>query len=139
MPLDPTMRSEKCRQVKETPHQVKEFTPDAGVGPKLVSIQERQGSIRTALKFNNIEPIDEDIEIEKLRKILLRKYAFVFKRDLGKEDRVDMDPVKINLINSSADMGYDNSGATRTFTRCSSRGAVQAIESGDSGTNASSH
>ena len=45
------------------------------------------------------------MEIEKLRKRLLNKYSSVFKRDLEKEDRVNMDPVKINLINSSADMG----------------------------------
>ena len=96
------MRSEKCRQVKEAPHQIKEFTLDAEVGPKLVTIQERQGSIRTALKFNRVdeENIDEDMEIEKLRKKLLRKYASVFKRDLGKEDRVAMDPVKIDLIDN---------------------------------------
>ena len=101
------MRSEKCRQVKEAPHQIKEFTLDAEVGPKLVTIQERQGSIRTALKFNRVdeENIDEDMEIEKLRKKLLRKYASVFKRDLGKEDRVAMDPVKIDLVDNSANMG----------------------------------
>ena len=45
------------------------------------------------------------MEIEKLRKRLLSKYSSVFKRDLGKEDRVNIDPVKINLINSLADMG----------------------------------
>ena len=37
---------------------------------KLVTIQERQGSIRTALKFRRLdeETIDEGREIEKLRK-----------------------------------------------------------------------
>ena len=55
LPQNPNMRSQKCRQVKEAPHQIKEFNLDEGVGPKLVSIQERQGSIRTALKFNNID------------------------------------------------------------------------------------
>ena len=45
------------------------------------------------------------IKIKKLRKKLLRKYAAVFKRDLGKEDRVNLDPVKIELIDSSKDMG----------------------------------
>ena len=43
--------------------------------------------------------------MEKLRMKLLRKYAAVFKRDLGKEDRVNLDPVKIELTDSSRDIG----------------------------------
>ena len=84
LPQDPNMRSKKCRLVKEAPHQIQEPL-DEEVAPKLVSIQERQGSIRTALKFNRVdeENIDEDIEVEKLRKKLLTKYASVFKRDLS--------------------------------------------------------
>ena len=75
LPQDPNLRSEKCRQVKEAPHQIKEFTLDEEVGPKLVTIQERQGSNRTALKFNRVDEdnIDEDMEIEKLKKKLMRK------------------------------------------------------------------
>ena len=49
--------------------------------------------------------IDEDMEVLKLRKKLLTKNAAVFKRDLGKNDRVKMDPVKVKLIDSSRDMG----------------------------------
>ena len=48
------------------------------------------------------------MEVEKLRKKLLTKYASVFKHDLGKEDRVKMDPVKVNLIDSSRDMGSNS-------------------------------
>ena len=33
------------------------------------------------------------------------KYASVFKRDLGKEDRVRTDPVKVELIDENRDMG----------------------------------
>ena len=43
--------------------------------------------------------------MEKLRKKLQRKYAAVFKNDLGKEDRVNLDRVKIELIDSSREMG----------------------------------
>ena len=77
------------------------------VGPKLVTIQERQGSVRSALQFHKVneETIDEDQNVEKLRKKLLRKYSAVFKRDLGKDDRVNLDPVKIELIDNSRDMG----------------------------------
>ena len=103
------MRTEKCSNVKEDNHQIKEFILDAEVGPKLVSIQERQGSVRSALQFNRVneEIIDEDLEIEKLRKKLLKKYVAVFKHDLGPDDRVDMDPVKVELVDSSRDMEND--------------------------------
>ena len=53
----------------------------------------------------NEETIDEDQDEEKLRKKLPRKYSAVFKRDLGKEDRINIDPVKIELIDESRDMG----------------------------------
>ena len=43
--------------------------------------------------------------MEKIRKKLLRKFASVFKRDLGKEDRIHMDPVKVELIDESRTMG----------------------------------
>ena len=49
--------------------------------------------------------MDEDQNVEKLRKKRLRKHAAVFKRDLGPEDRVNLDPVKVELIDSSRDMG----------------------------------
>ena len=41
----------------------------------------------------------------KMWKKLLRKYSAVFKRDLGKEDRINIDPVKIELIDESRNMG----------------------------------
>ena len=53
----------------------------------------------------NEETIDENQDVEKLRKMLLRKYSAVFKHDLGKEDRFNIDPVKIELIDESRDMG----------------------------------
>ena len=43
--------------------------------------------------------------MEKIRKKILRKYASVFKRDLEKEDRIHMDPVKVELIDDSRTMG----------------------------------
>ena len=80
---------------------------DTQVGPKLATIQERQGSIRSSLKFHrhNEDNIDEDLDVEKLRKKLLRKYASVFKKDLGREDSVRMDPVKVKLIDENKVMG----------------------------------
>ena len=76
---------------------------DTQVGPKLTTIQERQGGIRSSLKFHKVneENVYEDLDVEKIRKKLMRKYASVFKKDLGKEDRVRMDPVKVELIDET--------------------------------------
>ena len=104
--LEKKLKEDKCRKVQQSPYQIKEFTLDSEVGPKLVTIQERQGSVRSALQFTRVnkKTIDEDQDVEKLRRKLLRKYAAVFKRDLGKEDRVNLGPVKIELIDSFRDM-----------------------------------
>ena len=63
--------------------------------------------------------------MEKIRKKLLRKYASVFKRDLGKEDRIHMDPVKVELIDESRTMGnairYDSHRDAKALTRCRGR------------------
>ena len=96
--LEKKLKEEKNRKDKQnpSPYQIKEFTLDSEVGPKLTTIQERQGSIRSSLKFHKVneEPIDEDQDVEKLRKRLLRKYSSVFKRDLGRVDRINIDPVR---------------------------------------------
>ena len=39
-----------------------------------------------------------------MRKKLFRKYSAVFKRDLCKEDRINIDPVKIKFIDESRTM-----------------------------------
>ena len=70
------MKKDSCRKVKGKTYQIKEFTLDTEVFQKLVSIQERQGSVRSALQFNRVneETFDKDQDVEKLRKKLLRKY-----------------------------------------------------------------
>ena len=101
------MKKDSCRKVQENPYQIKRVTLDTEVGLKLVSIQERQGSVRRELQFHRVneETIDEDQDVEKLRKKLLRKYSAVFKRDLGKEDRININSVKIELIDEYRNMG----------------------------------
>ena len=60
--LEKRLKEEKSRNVQQnpSPYQVKEFALDSEVGPKLVTIQEMQGSIRSALKFHKVneETID---------------------------------------------------------------------------------
>ena len=72
--LEKKVKTDICRKGKEDTYQIKEFTLDTEVGRKLVSIQERQGSVRSALQFNRVneETIDKDQDVEKLRKKLLR-------------------------------------------------------------------
>ena len=70
--LEKRLKKEKSRKVQQnpSPYQVKEFALDSEVGPKLVTIQERQGSIRSALKFHKVneETIDEDQDVEETPK-----------------------------------------------------------------------
>ena len=84
--LEKKVKKDSCRKVQEKPYQIKEFTLDSEVGPKLVSIQERQGSVRSALQFHRVneETIDEDQDVEKLQ------YSSVI---LEKKTRVNLDPV----------------------------------------------
>ena len=42
--------------------------------------------------------------MEKLRKKLLRKYSSVFKRDLDKGYRINIDPVKIEVIDEPSSL-----------------------------------
>ena len=62
---------------REQPTNISSYTinEDTQVGPKLATIQERQGSFRSSLKFHrhNEDNIDEDLDVEKLRKRLLRE------------------------------------------------------------------
>ena len=88
---------------KEKPHKIINIkTTEELPGPtnKLVDIRERQGSIRSTLSFRHVEEEDyEDNEdFAKLRKRLLKDFRDVFKEELGQLDRLNVDPVKIELI-----------------------------------------
>ena len=72
-----------------------------------MTIHERQGSIQIKLKFHRVdeENIDMDQDVAKLRKKLMQKYSSVFKKDLGPKDRLNMDPVKVELVDNPETMG----------------------------------
>ena len=67
---------------------------------KLYTLQERIRSLRSQLSFKQVneEEWKEEKECEEIRKAWLRDYPEVFKEDLSKHDRIDMDPVVVDLI-----------------------------------------
>ena len=77
---------------------VKQSLPEAS--PKLVTINDRQASMRMQLSFSQIS--EEDFEdkhvFDKLRKKLLQEFSDIFKEDLSPEDRLQTLPVKIELV-----------------------------------------
>ena len=69
---------------------------------KLVEINERVGSWRRNIRFNQVteEKFEQDHEVAvytHLRNKLLKQFPEVFKEDLDPEDRLNIDPVKIKL------------------------------------------
>ena len=78
----------------------------------------------------NEETIDENQDVEKLRKMLLRKYSAVFKHDLGKEDRFNIDPVKIELINAmipSETPRHLQGAAAEEFSKLLKSGCLESV------------
>jgi hypothetical protein len=69
---------------------------------KLVEIKERKGSERTSIKFKRSQEEQSDIEnnneMHLLKKQLEKEFSDVFKKNLDKDDRIKMDPVKIETI-----------------------------------------
>ena len=67
-----------------------------------MDIKERVGSWRTYINFNNVteEQFEDQHEIavyEHLRQKLLKQFSDVFKEDLDPQDRLNIEPVKIEL------------------------------------------
>ena len=67
---------------------------------RLYTLQERVGSLQSQFSFKQVneKEWEEEKECEEVRKAWLRDYPEVFKEDLSKEDRIDMDPVVVDLI-----------------------------------------
>ena len=68
----------------------------------MVDINERVGSWRTHIKFNQVteEQFEQDHEVSvyaHLRNKLLKMFPDVFKENLDPEDRLNIDPIKIEL------------------------------------------
>ena len=66
----------------------------------MVDIEERIGSLRSKLNFKKLEEEDyeEGKKCEDLKKRWLRDYADIFKEVLTREDRLNIPPIKIDLV-----------------------------------------
>ena len=104
LPFDPAKREdpEKIRLVNTA---INKENPT-----HLVDILERQGSIRTSMKYHAVDEdtIDIDRELAKIKTRLLRKYHMVFKDELDKNDRLDIEPLKLELIDNYDDVPPTN-------------------------------
>merc|ERR1712030_157309 len=87
-PMDSSIRDHKVRRVEEV-----EKT-------KWATLKERVGSLRTQLSFpqENLKEALEEEECEAMRQSWMKDFSQVFKEDLTIEDRIDMDPVKVKLV-----------------------------------------
>merc|ERR1712215_267596 len=67
---------------------------------KWATLKERVGSLRTQLSFpqENLKEYLEEEECEVMRQSWMKDFSQVFKEDLTIEDRIDMDPVKVKLV-----------------------------------------
>ena len=92
--MDSSIRDHKVRRVEEV-----EKT-------KWATLKERVGSLRTQLSFpqENLKEDLEDEECEALRQSWMKDFSQVFKEDLTIEDRMDMDPVKVQLVEDHEDI-----------------------------------
>ena len=81
---------EKGKKQKERQVQEKE----------MFTLQERVGSLRSLIEFKEMNEQDweDERKCQELKQAWLRDFPEVFKEDLGKEDRIDMDPVVVDLV-----------------------------------------
>ena len=66
--------------------------------------------MRTSMKFHAVDEdtVDIDRELAKIKARLLRKYHMVFKDDLDKNDRLDVDPIRLELVDNYEDIHPTN-------------------------------
>ena len=69
---------------------------------EMFTLQERVGSLRSRIEFKEVNEQDweDERKCQQLKQAWLRDFPEVFKEDLGKEDRIDMEPVVVDFIQS---------------------------------------
>ena len=109
---------------------------------ELFTLQERVGSLRSHLEMKEMS--EEEWEDEKrcsdLKKAWLRDFPEVFKEDLGREDRINIEPIVIDLVPNHEDIhvfhpklavdvpAYMDEAARRELQRMLSSGMLEPIE-----------
>ena len=73
---------------------------------ELCTLQERVGSLRSHLEMKemNEEEWEDEKACSNLKKSWLRDYPDVFKEDLDMNDRIDMEPVVVDLVDNHEDI-----------------------------------
>ena len=67
---------------------------------EMFTLQERVGSLRSLIEFKEMNEQDweDERKCQELKQAWLRDFPEVFKEDLGKEDRIEMEPVVVDLV-----------------------------------------
>ena len=73
---------------------------------KQSDIKEIVGSMRSKLDMNQMgkEDWEEERKCEELKRQWLKDFSDIFKEDLTKEDRLNIDPIKIDLVENHAEI-----------------------------------
>ena len=109
---------------------------------KAVTLQERVGSMRT--KLDMVEQTEEDWEEDRKCKELKHKwlcdFTDIFKEDLGCEDRIDIEPIRIDLVENHQEIpcfkpktaidvsSYMEAAAKKELARLIDAGMIEEIE-----------
>ena len=103
LPMDRSMREPRVRRIKETEE---EAEVEKAEKLKHFDLKERVGSMRSKLEMNQMgeEDWEEERKCEELKKQWLRDFSDIFKEDLTKEDRIDIEPIKIDLVENHAEI-----------------------------------
>ena len=108
----------------------------------LFTLQERVGSLRSKLEMTEMTEDDweEEKKCQDLKKQWIREFSDVFKEDLGKEDRIDIEPIKIDLVDNHQDIHvfhpttavdispYMEAAARKELARMLNAGMIEEIQ-----------
>merc|ERR1712030_33677 len=102
-PMNSAIRDHKIRRVEPVDgvEEVREVESS-----KQGTIKERIDKLKAQLNFpqeNLKEDLDEE-ECEAMKQSWLKDFSDVFKEDLTIEDRINMDPVKVTLVENHKDI-----------------------------------
>merc|ERR1711867_223859 len=129
-PMDPSIRDHKIRKLQRI--EVK----------KWAKLTERIENLRTQLSFpqENLEEDKEEEKCEELRQAWLEDYQEVFKEDVTIDDRIEMETVRVGLVENHEDIpiphpkaandipAYLREAADRELARMLAGGLIEKVE-----------
>merc|ERR1711888_392378 len=138
-PMDSSIRDHKIRRLGEV-EEIEEI--EKVEKTKWATLKERVGSLRTQLSFpkENLKEDLEEEECEALKQSWMKDFSQVFKEDLTIEDRINMDPVKVQLVEDHENIqvfhpkacneipAYLRSAADKELERMLAGGLLEKVE-----------